>query len=249
MDADDVAHPERFAAQIDYLTAHPDVALCDTQVELIGGTRNAGMQSYVEWVNGHVTPESIAADLFVESPLVHPAVMIRTPVLAAAGGYREGDFPEDYDLWLRLHAMGHRLGKVSRPLLAWRDREGRLSRTDRRYHRGAFISLKQAHLAALDGAAIQSSGFALWGATPFARPWRQWLKAIGARPRFVAEIDPERIGRQVLGAPVVPLAEARNRAWSYLLVTVSGREARQAIREELGRWDIRASGDRQVRFV
>jgi len=165
------------------------------------------------------------------------------------GGYRDGDFPEDYDLWLRLHAAGHALGKVPALVLDWRDSAGRLSRTDPRYRRGAFTALKQEHLAALDGEALHAAGLALAGAAPFARPWRQWLRRIGARPEFIAEIEPRRIGERILGAPVVPLAELRVRPWRYLLVTVSGRAARASLRALLAEWGLAAAPDRRIRYV
>ncbi len=249
MDADDIASPERLAAQVAYLAAHPALAAADSQVELIGGERNAGMRAYVAWVNEHVTPESIAADLFVESPLVHPAVCFRTRAVRTLGGYRDGDFPEDYDLWLRMYAAGHVLGKVPEVLLTWRDGPHRLSRTDRRYRRAAFTALKQQHLEQLDGAAIRGPGCVLVGAAPLARPWRQWLSSIGARPEFIAEVEPRRLGQRILGAPVLPLAELRRRAWRYLLVTVSGRRSRAALRALLVRWGLIAAPERRLRFV
>jgi len=249
MDADDVSHSERLAAQLAHLAAHPDVVACDTQVELLGGERNAGMQAYVAWVNRHQSPAEIAADLFVESPLVHPAVCFRADPVRALGGYRAGDFPEDYDLWLRLHRAGFTLDKVPRVLFSWRDTPGRLSRTDRRYRRAAFTRLKQQHLLALDGAAILGTGFALWGAGRLSRPWRQWLRALGARPGFVADIHPERIGQRILGAPVIPPAAVPERAWNYLLVTVSGEVARAETRALLARWGIDRDPTRRVRFV
>jgi hypothetical protein len=39
-------------------------------------------------VNSLTTPEQIRRERFVESPLVHPSVVLRADVLA--GGYRDG---------------------------------------------------------------------------------------------------------------------------------------------------------------
>jgi len=249
MDADDVARPERLAVQIAYLAAHPEVSAADGLVALCGGRRNAGMQAYVEWVNAHATPEAIAEDIFVESPLVHPAACFRTTPVRAIGAYRDGDFPEDYDLWLRLSVAGHALGKAPAVVLDWRDSANRLSRVDPRYRRAAFIALKQEHLAALDGEALRSAGFVLAGAAPFARPWRQWLRRIGARPELIAEVEPRRIGERILGAPVVPIAELRVHPWRYLLVTVTGRAARASLRALLAEWGLAAAPDRRIRYV
>jgi hypothetical protein len=43
--------------------------------------------------------------------------MVRREVMLA-NPYRHGDFPEDYDLWLRLLAQGLRFGSVPAPVLA-----------------------------------------------------------------------------------------------------------------------------------
>jgi len=251
MDADDLALPERLAAQSAYLAEHPDVAAADTQVALLGGARNAGMRAYVDWVNDHPTSASITADLFVESPLVHPAVCFRVAAVREAGGYRYGDFPEDYDLWLRLHARGFKLGKLDRAtLLLWRDGPQRLSRTDPRYRRAAFMRLRQEHLAKLEGSALRGGGFVLWGASRHSRPWRRWLRQLGARPEFVVEMSPKRIGGRILDAPVVGMEEITRRPWSSMLVTVSGRASREAIRRQLDAWGL-ANGapGRHVRYV
>ncbi len=249
MDADDVSHPDRLGAQAAYLRAHPSIVAADSRVQLLGGRRNAGMRAYVDWANDHSTPESIAGDLFVESPLIHPAVCYRADIVRDLGGYRAGDFPEDYDLWLGLHAAGHPLGKVPEVLLSWRDSPRRLTRSDPRYRRAAFTALKQRHLETLDGDLMRGPGFVLAGAAPFARPWRQWLRRIGARPEFIAEIEPRRIGERILDAPVVPLEELRRRPWRALLVTVSGQSSRAAFRSLLARWNLGPRSDRHVRYV
>ncbi|HEX8904650.1 MAG TPA: glycosyltransferase, partial [Longimicrobiaceae bacterium] len=117
MDADDVMLPERLQAQRQMMDAHPDLALCGTRVELFPEDEvRGGYLEYVRWQNQCVEPEQIAANIYVESPFAHPSVVMRTEVLRAAGGYADGPFPEDYELWLRLHAAGHRMGKVPRVL-------------------------------------------------------------------------------------------------------------------------------------
>ena len=68
--------------------------------------------------------------------------MFRRELVARHGGYRAGDFPEDYELWLRWLDAGVRMAKVPRPLLTWHDSTGRLSRTDARYDPEAFFRLK-----------------------------------------------------------------------------------------------------------
>ena len=66
----------------------------------------------------------------------HPEELTR--LVEKFGGYSNGPFPEDYELWLRWMANGVMAGKVDEELLAWSDPPDRLSRTDERYSVEAF---------------------------------------------------------------------------------------------------------------
>lgn len=102
MDSDDEMKPERLAQQVAYLATHETVELVSCGVEF-GGDReaHAGYAAHVDWLNSVVTSVQIMCARFVESPLAHPSVMWRREVWAEHGGYRDGEFPEDYELWLR----------------------------------------------------------------------------------------------------------------------------------------------------
>src|SRR5262249_41208944 len=160
---DDVCHPDRLRAQKARLDAHPALSVLGTRVRLLGEARdNQGMRDYVDWLNGLLDHEAIVRDLFVESPLAHPTVMMRAEALRALGGYRSFDGPEDYDLWLRAHAAGLVFGKLPEVLLDWRDAPARLSRTDPRYAADRFRAVK---LAALErGALANGRPIVVWGA-------------------------------------------------------------------------------------
>ena len=99
MDADDVAWPGRLALQVAALAAEPALAAAGARVRLFPRARvQGGMRRYVAWLNGLTSPALVARDLFVEAPLVHPAALLRRGPLEQVGGWRDGPFPEDYDL-------------------------------------------------------------------------------------------------------------------------------------------------------
>jgi glycosyltransferase involved in cell wall biosynthesis len=145
MDADDESHPERLMEQVGFLRApaHSDIGLVGSLVEF-GGDRHSsgGYALHVDWINSLVTPDDIAVNRFVESPLAHPSVMFRREVMEKWGTYRGGEFPEDYELWLRWMDAGVRMAKVPRVLLRWNDSPARLSRVEARYDPAAFFRLK-----------------------------------------------------------------------------------------------------------
>jgi glycosyltransferase involved in cell wall biosynthesis len=147
MDADDYAYPTRLEKQLAYLQQNPQIALVSSLVRQVQRDSGAGYAHYVDWINTLQTPMQMQLAQFVESPIAHPTVLFRRSMLDRLGVYREGDFPEDYDLWLRAWAQGYQLGKVPEVLLDWNDHSTRLSRTDSRYSVEAFYRLKTHYLA------------------------------------------------------------------------------------------------------
>jgi hypothetical protein len=204
------------------------------------------MARYAAWLNGLVTPDLVARDLLVEAPLVHPASAIRRDALDAAGGWRDGPFPEDYDLWLRLAAAGGRLTNVPRTLLRWRESPGRLTRTDPRYALERHVALKCAFLARhlRDGGTLASRAeVALWGAGETGRAFADALAAEGVRVALFVEVDRKKIGRTVRGAPVISYEEVHRARGLPLLVAVGAPGARALIRAELERAGFREPDD------
>jgi GT2 family glycosyltransferase len=232
MDADDVAWPRRLERQLAALEADPSLAAVGARVRLIPRALvRGGMRRYVAWLNGLVTPDLVARDLFVEAPLVHPAALLRRDALAAAGGWRDGPFPEDYDLWLRLSARGGRLSNVPATLLDWRESAGRLTRTDGRYALDRHVALKCAALA--EGPLAGARQVALWGAGETGRAFADALGRVGIGVAAFVEVDRRKIGRTVRGAPVHSWEEVGRLRGLPLLVAVGAPGARDLIRAEL----------------
>ena len=234
MDADDVAFPRRLERQLPALDADRSLAAVGSRVRLFPRRIVApGMARYAGWLNGLVTPELVERDLLVESPLVHPASAIRREALEAVGGWRDGDFPEDYDLWLRLVAAGRRLTNLPEVLLAWRESPGRLTRTDPRYAIARHLARKAAWLA--EGPLAGRREVALWGAGETGRAFARALSVHGVEVALFLEVDRKKIGRSVRGAPVLGFEEVERARGLPLLVAVGAPGARDLIRAELDR--------------
>jgi glycosyltransferase involved in cell wall biosynthesis len=243
MDADDVMHADRLRAQVELLDEHPEIAIAGTRVELFPEERvGAGYREYARWQNGCVTPEEIAADVYVESPFAHPSVMARTEVLRRLGGYAEGPFPEDYELWLRMHADGCRMARVPRVLLAWRERPERTSRVDPRYARAAFDRLR-ARFLARDPRLLSGREIVIWGAGRKTRLRARHLMDEGVRPVAWIDIDPDKIGRAVWDLPVHPPAWLVRAPRPFVLVYVASHGARDIIAGRLAAMEYRQGVD------
>jgi glycosyltransferase involved in cell wall biosynthesis len=230
LDCDDLVLPGRIAAQRAALDADPRLAAVGGRARTDGLPE--GMRRYVEWVNGLT---DLHREILVESPLFHPGTTLRAEAVAAVGGYRHGDFPEDYDLWLRLARGGWRLGAVDREVVAWRDRPGRLTRTDPRYARAAFRDIKRAYVADIvlgagsgsRRAAPGASRVAVWGAGQEGTPWIAWLRERGLD--VVAALDLKHGGTRH-GVPILPREAIATLTFDRLIVAVGARGARDEIR-------------------
>jgi cellulose synthase/poly-beta-1,6-N-acetylglucosamine synthase-like glycosyltransferase len=193
-----------------------------------------GWRQYEAWLNGRRSNRDIVRDLYVESPLAHPSVLIRRTALEAVGGYRVFDGPEDYDLWLRMAAAGWELAKVPAVLLSWRDHPTRLTRTDPRYRPEAFIRLKAHHLARGPlGAGGRPTW--IWGAGRYGRLLARALEPEGIRPEAFIDIDPKKIGRTRRGRPVVAPGGLLQQPTAMVLAAVPVPGARALIRRRLNR--------------
>lgn len=236
MDTDDSMHSERLAGQLELMRARPDIGLVSSLVEF-GGDRgaNAGYALHVDWLNTLVSPEQIALNRFVESPLAHPSVMFRRELVEKFGNYRAGDFPEDYELWLRWLDAGVRMAKVPRVLLTWHDGPARLSRVDPRYAPEAFFATKAAYVARELRCVGAGRRIFVWGAGRPTRKRAAHLAAHGVTIAGYIDVDPKKAGRGLggTGVPVIAPVQIPPPAEVLVLGYVGTRGARELHRAEL----------------
>lgn len=99
-DADDTSESIRLEKQIDYLKAHPEIDvlssnafLCDENGKIWGSRISLNPIKKSDWAKG--------------SQIIHACVMMRIAILKKANGYDPLALRvEDYDLWMRIMAIG-----------------------------------------------------------------------------------------------------------------------------------------------
>lgn len=106
MDADDVCLPWRFRPTL-LAMRRLRADLCFTGA-LNVDARLRPLRPTVPWPLG---PQAARYDLLIDNGLFHGGMIARRDVLMELGGYREVE-AEDYDLWLRAAAAGHRILRV-----------------------------------------------------------------------------------------------------------------------------------------
>lgn len=235
MDADDVSLPGRLGLQAGYLDSHPAIGLVASRVAYLGDSeRNRGLSVFVDWTNALTTPDDIALSRFIESPFVHPSVMFRRELTARFGAYRDGDFPEDYELWLRWLERGVRMAKLDQTLLEWRESLGRLTRSDPRYSVEAFYRTKTPYLCRwLERHNPHHPEVIVWGSGRTSRQRQRFLITLGVRVRAYVDIDPRKIGYTIGDAKVIAPKRLPPPESCFVLGWVGSRGARDDIAREL----------------
>lgn len=233
MDSDDLCHPRRLSIQFQALQRGLGGVVGCLVRSFPRRSIRPGWRSYENWLNSLRSPQQHRRDLWVESPLCHPSVLTWRNLLLRVGGYRQGDFPEDYDLWLRLSTAGVDLYKVPQPLFLWRDQKDRLTRSDSRYRPQAFRQLKAGHLAAHFD--LRRRGVMIWGAGKEGRQMAKALLALEIRIGAFIDVDRKKIGRSVYDVPVLSYQDS---PWQIepqplVLVAIGTKGVRDTVRWEI----------------
>jgi glycosyltransferase involved in cell wall biosynthesis len=137
MDADDIARPQRFERQVEYLRARPDYVLLGSRVLLV----DVDGDPLCDWctIQEH---EQLDSGFFQENPgtiLCHPSVMMRRDTLLAIGKYRQFAMMEDFDLFLRMAEHG-RIANYPDVLLEYRVHLGSKSNTPEHRERARRVA-------------------------------------------------------------------------------------------------------------
>jgi glycosyltransferase involved in cell wall biosynthesis len=120
LDQDDLCAPDRFARQLAYLEAHPEVTLVATTIVMFDGARER-RDPYPDLVD----PDAIDWTMWLLNPLGWSTVMMRGEAARALDPFERDEmrFAEDFDLYLRIRAHG-RIGRIAEPLVRYRMHAG-----------------------------------------------------------------------------------------------------------------------------
>ena len=201
MDADDIALPNRLSAQVSYLDQNPHIGAVAGLVTHVGDPESTGgFRRFVDWSNSLTSPEEIYLRRFIELPIVNPTATWRRSVMEEYGLYRHGDFPEDYEMWLRWLDAGVKVAKVAETVLEWHDSAGRLTRTREIYSDRAFYGIKSKYLAKwLKAFNPFHPRVAVWGASRISRRRAKVLEQEGVEVEVYIDTKRDRqLGKRVV---------------------------------------------------
>ncbi len=228
MDADDVSLPNRIERQVQVLEKNHEIGLVSGLVKYTGDEANEGFSHYVNWSNGIIKCDDIYKNQFVEYPLVNPSIMFKRELYERFGGYMDGDFPEDYEFFLRLQMKETKMTKVDSPVLEWSDLPTRLSRTDERYSQEAFFKIKAKYLAQwLEKHNPNHPEVIVWGGGKLAKKRSTYLKDYGIRIGSFIDVKKSKHPSSIYYKDIHSFKN------SFILSFVTNRGARKHIRNFL----------------
>ncbi|ACS79167.1 glycosyltransferase family 2 protein [Maridesulfovibrio salexigens] len=235
MDADDLALPERIEKQAELLDCDHETGLTACRVGF-GGDRekNGGYAHYVDWINTLVDADEISLNRFVEFPFANPSIMARKELIEKHGPFRDGDFPEDYELVLRWLEAGVKMRKVDEELLIWNDPPDRLSRNHPKYTVEAFYRIKSEYLFNwLQNKLGPNPKVGIIGSGRTSRKRYEILESLGVETAFYVDVDPRKIGMIIHGKKVIGRNELPPAGEIFLLSYVASWGARDEVAEFL----------------
>lgn len=149
MDHDDWMLPERIEKQYAFMENHPKIDLCGSWAETFG------FESYV--IKTPVNDREIRSLLLLQSPMVHPSVMMRKSSVDAYlkkkqdaylyhPAYRYAD---DYKLWIDLASAGWQFANLAEVLLKYRLSEQQITNLHRSDCKRMSLQVQREYMTAV----------------------------------------------------------------------------------------------------
>ncbi|WP_316826673.1 glycosyltransferase family 2 protein [Pedobacter miscanthi] len=97
LDSDDIAYPDRLQLQLNFFSAHPEVALC-------GGHGKVINETGIETGKNIIVPTDnlINMRMLFNNPFINSSAMFKTQIFRELNGYKDYALAEDFDLFIRI---------------------------------------------------------------------------------------------------------------------------------------------------
>ncbi|MDD2818514.1 MAG: glycosyltransferase [Candidatus Nanopelagicales bacterium] len=153
-DQDDISAPQRLERQLAVLEQDAGVVLVGTWAKVIrpdgsGGWQHCGAHHHP------VSDDALRLRLLWNNPFVHSSVVFQRSAFEEAGQYGtdpELNWPEDYDLWVRMAPLG-RMATVPDELVIYRQTHGGMSDINRERILHGVVRIATRNLAKASGCA------------------------------------------------------------------------------------------------
>lgn len=207
MDGDDLADPQRFAKQVAYMDAHPEVGLCGTAVQYFGASN-----TLIQLPEDNAT---IQQTMWLQNAFYQPSVIIRTSVLRESGLRYDVafEFAEDYKLWSDMCAVTQ-VHNLPEPLLKYRIHPHQISRRQSLKQQQVSAAIRKEQMQRL-GIRLRPEQEATFGLLTIDNGWADFILANYTQ---VATLMTE-LGQQAIQSGIASdtVYRALSQQWSKIL--------------------------------
>lgn len=133
MDSDDCSHTERLSRQNDFLDKNIDFDLVTSNVNYFDDNGIYKIKKFPEIIT--------KKDFLWNSPIIHPAIMVRKKALDKVDGYLDVPYTvrnEDYDLFMRMYASNIKMYTIQDVLFDYREDKNSLKKRKYKYRINEF---------------------------------------------------------------------------------------------------------------
>lgn len=120
LDIDDLMEPNRLHKQIEYIKSRTNVAVVGSAVNILTNDIKYYKTSVLEFepqINYKKLLDLGIGNFFITP---HPSVCLRTEVVLSLGGYRNLEYCEDLDLWIRILQSNYEIHNIPEILTTYR---------------------------------------------------------------------------------------------------------------------------------
>lgn len=239
MDADDIAHLDRFEKQVDYLNRHKEIYLLGSNYNLIY-EENLSEERKKRHEGTHrrsqepIDPSDCFLSINETMKFIHPTIMMRRELFDIVGGYRDFKI-EDLELYFRVGASGLGIAKIEEPLLEYRAREDSKSWADTRAEQSKEImDMKLDYLRKELDDTLKTANYMIWGADISGSIAYELIGNKMPGARCIAYIDPFKDGA-LHEIPIIHPEQILQRKPDYIYIcTQAGAASTRRFLKEMG---------------
>ena len=236
MDVDDISMPFRLQHQVEYLQANPEVDFLSGKVYCFPRETLSGWYLWYEaLINLTLSYEDIKRAALIDLPVPHPTWMIRRNLFEKVGMYRNGPFPEDYDLFLRSLLKGIKVAKLDEIILWWQDKPERTSRTDRRYSVSGHVMVKAMYIKE----ATTDKRIVVMGAGRTAKELIKGLRSVGMDVGLILDVNKKRFNSTLKGVPIQDVTKWIYEEDQFILIAIRSKVGSHMIAQSLKRMGLK----------
>lgn len=231
MDGDDLMGPGRFEEQLQLLVDSGPRCIATGKVKYFSDKKlGGGFRRYEEWLNNLCKNRTHFEEIYKECVIPSPSWLMRTEEFRKINGFKNLEYPEDYDFVFRLYQHHFKIVSTDDIVLLWRDHPGRASRNLAQYADQTFFELKWKRFLQLDYS--PSHPLILWGAGPKGKKLAGYILRSEVPFSWISG-NVKKLGKDIYGVKILSEDSIVEFADPQIIIAISSPEMLSKLRPKM----------------